>query len=90
MGPNPKVSIIIPVYNAASALRRCLDSVLKQEFTDFELLLMDDGSSDESPAIRMNMPGRIPGSAWFTRTTPVCLTPEIRLWTWPEVPMSSF
>ena len=51
MGPNPKVSIIIPVYNAASALRRCLDSVLKQEFTDFELLLMDDGSSDESPAI---------------------------------------
>lgn len=51
MDPNPKVSIVIPVYNAASALRRCLDSVLKQEFTDFELLLMDDGSSDESPAI---------------------------------------
>ena len=47
----PKVSIIIPVYNAEAAIRRCVDSVLEQEFTDFELLLMDDGSRDGSPAI---------------------------------------
>ena len=47
----PKVSIIIPIYNAGKAVRRCIDSVLDQEFTDFELLLMDDGSRDTSPVI---------------------------------------
>ena len=47
----PKVSVIIPVYNAEKAVRRCVDSVLDQEFTDLELLLMDDGSKDSSPAI---------------------------------------
>lgn len=47
----PKVSIIIPVYNARKTIRRCIESVLGQEFTDFELLLMDDGSQDGSGAI---------------------------------------
>lgn len=44
-------SIIIPVYNAEQYLRRCVDSVLAQSYTDFELLLIDDGSRDQSPAI---------------------------------------
>lgn len=48
---NPTVSIIIPVYNAENYLNRCLDSVLNQEYTDFELLLADDGSKDNSGAI---------------------------------------
>ena len=48
---NPKVSIIIPVYNAMKQLDRCIESVLKQDFTDFELLLIDDGSSDSSGEI---------------------------------------
>ena len=47
----PKISIIVPVYNAEAALERCVDSVLAQDFPDFELLLMDDGSKDSSPAI---------------------------------------
>lgn len=47
----PKVSIIVPVYNAEKALHRCVDSILHQEFSDFELFLMDDGSKDGSPAI---------------------------------------
>ena len=45
------VSIIIPVYNAENVIRRCVDSVLKQEYRDFELLLIDDGSRDASPEI---------------------------------------
>lgn len=48
---NPMVSIIVPVYNAENYLNRCIDSILNQEYTDFELLLADDGSSDSSGAI---------------------------------------
>ena len=46
-----KVSIIIPVYNTEQYLPRCIDSILGQSFTDFELLLIDDGSTDGSAKI---------------------------------------
>lgn len=45
----PAISIVMPVYNAERFLARSVDSVLAQTFTDFELLLIDDGSSDSSP-----------------------------------------
>ena len=48
---NPKISVIIPVYNAEKYLERCIDSILAQTFTDFELLLIDDGSKDKSGEI---------------------------------------
>ena len=48
---DPIVSIIVPVYNAEETLRRCIESVLNQGFTDFELLLVDDGSTDSSAGI---------------------------------------
>lgn len=48
---NPAVSIIVPVYNAETALRRCIESILHQSCADFELLLVDDGSKDDSGAI---------------------------------------
>ena len=47
----PKITVIIPVYNAESTLRRCLDSILIQTFTDFECILIDDGSKDRSGEI---------------------------------------
>ena len=47
----PTVSIIVPVYNAKESIRRCVDSILSQEYGDFELLLVDDGSQDGSGAI---------------------------------------
>ena len=46
-----KVSVIVPVYNTERYLSRCLDSILNQSFTDFELLLIDDGSTDGSGEI---------------------------------------
>lgn len=49
--PTPAVSVVMPVYNAARWLPAALDSLLGQSFTDFELLAVDDGSTDESLAI---------------------------------------
>lgn len=45
------ISIIVPVYNVEKYLRYCIDSILSQTFTDFELLLIDDGSKDKSGEI---------------------------------------
>lgn len=47
----PTVSVCMPMYNAALHLQECLDSILSQTFGDFELLIVDDGSTDESVAI---------------------------------------
>lgn len=49
-----KFSIIIPVYNAANYIRRCIESILNQEYTYFEVLLIDDGSTDDSFSVCCN------------------------------------
>ena len=46
-----QVSIIVPVYQVETYLRQCIDSILAQTFTDFELILVDDGSKDKSGEI---------------------------------------
>lgn len=47
----PEISVILPFRDASSTLRRAVKSILDQTFTDFELLLVDDGSTDDSPDI---------------------------------------
>lgn len=47
----PAISIICPVYQAEHYLQRCADSILSQTFSDYELILIDDGSTDSSPVI---------------------------------------
>ena len=51
MKKNPKVSIVIPIYNVEKYLRRCLDSVANQTFTDWQAICVNDGSPDKSADI---------------------------------------
>lgn len=51
MEHTPLLSIIVPVYNVEKYLQECLDSIFAQTFTDYELILVDDGSSDNCPRI---------------------------------------
>ena len=47
----PKVSVVIPVYNVGKQLEKCLDSVVAQTFPDIEIIVVNDGSTDNSPEI---------------------------------------
>ncbi|MDR0528229.1 MAG: glycosyltransferase [Zoogloeaceae bacterium] len=49
--PEPKVSIIVPVYNGEKYIAQCIDSIVSQTFTDFECILVDDCSPDRCPQI---------------------------------------
>jgi len=51
MDKKPKISIVLPSYNRADYLKKTISSCLNQTFTDFELIIVDDASSDNSPAI---------------------------------------
>lgn len=63
----PKLTIVIPIHNEEERLPRCLDSILSQSFKDFEVICIDDGSTDRSPDILqeyVNRDRRIRGSAY--------------------------
>lgn len=51
---SPNVSVIVPIYNAEAFIGRCIDSILCQQYKNFELILIDDGSSDRSLEICQN------------------------------------
>ena len=57
----PKISIIVPVYNVEKYLEKCVRSILAQTFTDFELILVDDGSPDSSEQCVISLLNKING-----------------------------
>lgn len=46
-----KISVIVPVFNTEAVMNRCVDSIINQSYTNLEIILIDDGSSDNSPSI---------------------------------------
>lgn len=51
MNDQPLISVVVPIYNVEAYLRRCVDSIIGQTYTNLEILLVDDGSPDSCPAI---------------------------------------
>jgi len=70
----PKVSVLIPVYNGERHLSECLESVLAQDFNDFEMLIADDGSSDGSQKIIEHFAARDPRIRWWKNLRNLGLT----------------
>ena len=58
MNPNPTISVILPVYNAEAYVREAVESILAQTFTDFECIIINDGSTDGSGAILRELAAR--------------------------------
>ena len=55
----PKFSIIVPVYNTEKYVKRCLDSIKSQSFKDYEVIIVNDGSTDNSSDIISKYPYKI-------------------------------
>lgn len=55
--PSPRVSVVVAVYNGARTLKACLDSLAHLRYPDYEVLVVDDGSTDATPRIAADFPG---------------------------------
>src|SRR5271156_2731884 len=55
----PRVSVVIPIYNGAATIGRALQSLFDQTFTDFEIVCVDDGSTDDTPSVLAGYGDRI-------------------------------
>lgn len=54
----PTISVIVPVYKVEPYIRKCVDSILGQTFSDIQVILVDDGSPDQCGKYVMNMQNR--------------------------------
>ena len=71
----PRISVIVPIYNAASTLRAAVQSILTQDIAGLEVLLVDDGSTDATPAFATIWPCGTTASRSSPRKTPVSVPP---------------
>lgn len=78
------VSIIVPVYQVREYLDVCVQSVLAQTYTDLEIILVDDGSTDGSEKFATVMPKRMNGSGWCIKKTKGFPEQEMKGLSWPR------
>ena len=76
----PFFSIVVPCYNRADIIPETVQAILRQEFQDFELILVDDGSTDGSPDILRQHAAQNPGWQLLLRPWAVC-APQGPTWT---------
>lgn len=69
-----KVSVIVPVYNMEITVSRCLDSIVGQDYKDFEVILINDGSNDKSPEICKDYVRRYGNIRYFLERIKDCHT----------------
>ena len=62
-----KISVVIPVYNTQQYLKECIDSIINQNYDNWEAFLVDDGSSDNSYAICKEYKKRFPNKIFIKR-----------------------
>ena len=90
MSDHPKISIISLIYNTGPYLRPAVESILAQTFTDFELLLVDDGSHDSSAAVCDALAQEDARIRVFRSRTAARLTPATPGWTTPAATTSAW
>lgn len=81
----PIVTIIVPVYNVEAELNRCVESLVSQTFSDLQIILVDDGSTDLSGTLCDSWAVRDPVSALYISRTAVCLQQEMSVLMLPMV-----
>ena len=80
-----KLSIVVPIYNVAPYLRKCVDSLLVQDISDYEIILVDDGSTDDSGAIADEIVREVMGNRQWAidnetnRQSPIANSPTLHL-----------
>ena len=80
-----KLSIIVPIYNVAPYLRKCVDSLLTQDISDYEIILVDDGSTDDSGAIADEIVREVMGNRQWAidnetnRQSPIVNSPTLHV-----------
>ncbi|MDZ3930059.1 glycosyltransferase [Parabacteroides goldsteinii] len=78
-----KISVIIPIYNRTYCLARCLDSVLFQTFTDWECILIDDGSTDGSLSVCRHYAETDSRFRVYSQSNSGASVARNRGWNWP-------
>lgn len=80
-----KVSFILPIYNVEKYLSECVESILVQTYRDFEILLVDDGSPDNCPALCDEWARKDDRIKALHKPMVVCRMPVIMDWSMPKV-----
>ena len=70
MKQNQLVSVVIPLYNAEKYIEETMQSILDQTYKNIEIVIVDDGSKDQSPSIVKNLAEKYPGQVKYVHQKP--------------------